>query len=125
MARPANLAEIGREGFDLLEKTWGHRRRPTLATQPCVYNRTEVPLITHRLPAPVVSHPMHQYQQPGYPSLRRSEVPPHHHHNSTYHHRHHPYPPAEDDADADADAMDSNKAAVLFRGTKIVEYRQV
>ncbi|KAK2631798.1 hypothetical protein EUGRSUZ_L02433 [Eucalyptus grandis] len=118
MARPANLAEIGREGFDLLEKTWGHRRRPNLATQPCVYNRTEVPLITQRLP--VVSLPMHQYQQPGYPSFRRSEVPPHHHHNSTYHHR---YPPAEDDADADA--MDSNKAAVLFRGTKIVEYRQV
>ncbi|KAF8038275.1 hypothetical protein BT93_B0966 [Corymbia citriodora subsp. variegata] len=132
MAPPANLAHIGREGFDLLEKTWGHRRRPNLATpppppeqkaQPCVYTRTEVPLITQRVPEYVVSLPAHQYQQPGYPSSRRSEVPLHHYYHSNYHHYQNPYPPSEDDAHDEA--MDSNEATILFRGMKIVEYRRV
>ncbi|KAI3421540.1 uncharacterized protein J3R85_012153 [Psidium guajava] len=130
MAPPANLADIGRDAFDLLEKTYGHRRRTNLApqpplpqqkAQPCVYRPTEVPLITERLPDYVFSHPQHQYQQPGYLSFHRSEVPLHCNYYSNYHHDHNPYPPVEDEAGA----VDSNTAAVLFRGVKVIEYRRV
>ncbi|KAI6684115.1 hypothetical protein NL676_030028 [Syzygium grande] len=130
MTPPANLADIGREGFDLLEKTYGHKRRPAVApppplpqqkAQPCVYRQTKVPLITERLPEYVVSHQTPQHQQPGYLSFHRIEVPLHHHYYSNHHQN--PYPPAEDDAYGDA--MDSNQAAVLYRGMKIIEYRRV
>ncbi|KAF8038274.1 hypothetical protein BT93_B0965 [Corymbia citriodora subsp. variegata] len=138
MAPPADLADIGRDGFDLLEKAYGHSRVPEIAPpppplaanatsqkewqeQPCVFRRTEVPLISERLPQYVIYHPSStlQYQQPGYPSFHRIDVPLHHHFYSNYHHHRNPYPTAEDDADA----VDSKRATHLFKRITIVEYR--